>query len=183
MNGNDKNTGTYVEIPINKATPQFDEHPEELYHNGNYGSNTNINTNNNNNLINLIKTYRYRQTLIIFTILDFIFSFTYLLSNWGFIIASMFSLFGIIGAYRYNGILLLGYGFYLGITLIGRVFLISLNSDNKFIIITSILSMLINIYVLNITFKFINNLFKLSKEQLDILYSGWKPSQYVFIWY
>jgi len=150
----------------------------------------------NENDIRKLQIYSVRKSLICIAIIDFILSFFSILSSstisdetqrnvgmYTYLGVCLMILLGIVGINRYNKCLVYFYGVYLSLELVSRFFLLFYYSWNLGSFIFIWLIIILNIWILKLICKYIDNLRKLPENEIESLKTGWNPSRYTVIYY
>tara|TARA_Y100000991_G_scaffold185298_1_gene149388 strand:- start:58 stop:558 length:501 start_codon:yes stop_codon:yes gene_type:complete len=143
-----------------------------------------------------IQLYSVRKSLICIATLDFVLNFFSMLSattitdetqrNVGiytYLAICFMILLGVVGINRYNKYLVYFYAIYLGLELISRIVFSFYFSWNVFSFIFIWLIIFINIWILKLICKYIENLKNLPSNEIESLKSGWKPATFRVIYY
>ena len=140
-----------------------------------------------------INTYSIRRTLIMVAFIDFIFQiingFSFALDNdndtlplsYVSFTYAAFILAGICGINRYHSCSSKLYGVYIILRLISYLSFVFYYKLSLFGAIFFILIIILNVWIMKLLCKFLDNLNKLSAEDIDSLKSGWKPNIHTVI--
>ena len=141
----------------------------------------------------MVKTFNLSRTVKFLAMVDMFFSFIYCFYNPWFFIPLLMALFGYQGAFRFNANYTFIYATYVVLDLFiktGTFFYdyFGLTDEDKaehlFNVILVILSALISIWIIDILYKFIKFMNKLTLLELDHLRNRGIPRQrLVYIWY
>jgi len=141
----------------------------------------------------MVKTFNLARTVKFLAIVDMFFSFIYCFYNPWFFIPLLMALFGYQGAFRFNANYTFIYATYVVLDLFiktGTFFhdYLALTDEDKsehlFNVIIVILSALISIWIIDILYKFIKLINKLTLLELDHLRNRGIPRQrIVYVWY
>tara|TARA_Y100000591_G_scaffold317180_1_gene326581 strand:+ start:158 stop:709 length:552 start_codon:yes stop_codon:yes gene_type:complete len=141
----------------------------------------------------MVKTFNLARTVKFLAIVDMFFSFIYCFYNPWFFIPLLMALFGYQGAFRFNANYTFIYATYVILDLFiktGTFFhdYLALTDEDKsehlFNVIIVILSALISIWIIDILYKFIKLINKLTLLELDHLRNRGIPRQrIVYVWY
>jgi len=150
----------------------------------------------NENDFRKLQIYSVRKSLICIAILDFVLSFFSILSSstisdetqrnvgmYTYLGVCLMILLGIVGINRYNKWLVYFYAVYLCLELFSRFFMLFYFSWNLGSFIFIWLIIFINVWILKLICKYIDNLRHLPENEIESLKSGWKPSTYTVIYY
>ena len=143
----------------------------------------------NENEFRKIQLYLVRKSLICIATLDFVLNFFLMLSSttieyetqrnirtYTYLGICFMILLGVVGINRYNKCLIYFYAIYSGLELISRLVLVFYFSWNVFSFIFIWLIIFINIWILKLICKYIENLKKLPPDEIESLKSGWSPT-------
>ena len=131
---------------------------------------------------NMALTWRLSKTIIFFSTIDIFFGFLYLFINPIFGLLLIFPFLGYIGAKQYSICKLYTYFFFVILNLALRVYSYSLVNTLGGLLLC-LLSITIDIWILRIIYYFINNIKKLSpQELLQIREPQWEPIQTNLVW-
>jgi len=141
----------------------------------------------------MIKTYSLARTIKLLTIIDMFFSFMYCFYNPWFFIPLLLAISGYMGAVKFNANYIFLYATYVVLDVFAKSAIFfasyaSLSNDEKadhlFNVILVILSIFISIWIINVLFKFIKLLNKLTLLELDHLRNRGIPrNRLVYVWY
>ena len=150
----------------------------------------------NENDFRKLQVYSVRRSLICIAILDFVLNFFSILSSsqiedetqrnvgmYTYLGVCLMILLGIVGINRYNKCLVYFYAVYLALELVSRFFLLFYFSWSIGSFLFIWLIILINIWILKLICKYIENLRHLPEDEIESLKSGWKPVTYTVIYY
>jgi hypothetical protein len=150
----------------------------------------------NENEFRKIQLYSVRKSLICIATLDFVLSFFSMLSatnikdetqrnvgTYTYLVICFMILLGVVGINRYNKSLVYFYAIYLGLELISRIIFAFYFNWNIFSFIFIWLIIFINIWILKLICKYIENLKNLPSNEIESLKSGWKPVTFRVIYY
>lgn len=150
----------------------------------------------NENEFRKIQLYSVRKSLICIATLDFVLSFFSMLSSttiedetqrnigtYTYLGICFMILLGVIGINRYNKCLVYFYAIYLGLELVSRLVLAFYFAWNVFSFIFIWLIIFVNIWILKLICKYIDNLKKLPSNEIESLKSGWRPATFRVIYY
>jgi len=150
----------------------------------------------NENDFRKLQVYSVRKSLICIAIIDFVLNFFSIISSsqiddetqrnvgmYTYLGVCLMILLGIVGINRYNKCLVYFYAIYLGLELISRFFLLFYFNWTVGAFIFLWLIIIINIWILKLICKYIDNLRHLPEDEIESLKSGWKPATYRVIYY
>lgn len=150
----------------------------------------------NENDFRKLQVYSVRRSLICIAILDFVLNFFSIISSsqiddetqrnvgmYTYLGVCLMILLGIVGINRYNKYLVYFYAIYLGLELVSRFFLLFYFNWTIGAFIFLWLIIFINIWILKLICKYIDNLRHLPEDEIESLKSGWKPATYRVIYY
>ena len=141
----------------------------------------------------MIKTFSIARTVKFLTMIDMFFSFIYCFYNPWFFIPLLMAIFGYQGAKKFNANYIFVYATYVVLELFLKtvtffIGYVNLSNDEKsehlFNVILIILSGIISVWIIDILYKFIKNLNKLTLLELDHLRNNGIPRRRViYVWY
>ena len=141
----------------------------------------------------MIKTFSISRTVKFLTMIDMFFSFIYCFYNPWFFIPLLMAIFGYQGAKKFNANYIFVYATYVVLELFLKtvtffIGYVNLSNDEKsehlFNVILIILSGIISVWIIDILYKFIKNLNKLTLLELDHLRNNGIPRRRViYVWY
>ena len=141
----------------------------------------------------MIKTFSIARTVKFLTMIDMFFSFIYCFYNPWFFIPLLMAIFGYQGAKKFNANYIFVYATYVVLELFLKtvtffIGYVNLSNDEKsehlFNVILIILSAIISVWIIDILYKFIKNLNKLTLLELDHLRNNGIPRRRViYVWY
>ena len=150
----------------------------------------------NENDFRKLQIYSVRKSLICIATLDFILSFFSIISNsqiedatqrnigmYTYLGVCLMILLGIVGINRYNKCLVHFYAVYLALELVSRFFLLFYFSWSIASFIFIWLIIFINIWILKLICKYIENLRNLPDNEIESLKAGWRPATFRVIYY
>ena len=142
---------------------------------------------------NMVKTFSLARTVKFLTMIDMFFSFIYCFYNPWFFIPLLMAIFGYQGAKKFNANYIFVYATYVVLELFLKtvtffIGYVNLSNDEKsehlFNVILIILSGIISVWIIDILYKFIKNLNKLTLLELDHLRNNGIPRRRViYVWY
>ena len=129
---------------------------------------------------NMKKTYQYAYSLKLFTGIDIFFNFLYCLIDPFWFIPLLCSVSGYYGAKHMKKKFILFYFAYESISLISKFvlfyFIVTEQSYTIYSMVMLWLSIIVNVWILKITVKFINLIRQLSDQEIELLRNvGYKP--------
>ena len=141
----------------------------------------------------MIKTFSIARTVKFLTMIDMFFSFIYCFYNPWFFIPLLMAIFGYQGAKKFNANYIFVYATYVVLELFLKtvtffIGYVNLSNDEKsehlFNVILIILSAIISVWIIDILYKFIKLINKLTLLELDHLCNRGIPRhRVVYVWY